>query len=114
MNKINHKVLIITYGVLLVVGATLFMFDVPYAQCLFAVGAFLAVVQTFLYAIQHKDDTTGDTKQDIQQARLHRLNFVASLFLGIAAWMMWINDSSWVVFVIIYVVITIYLSFRSK
>ncbi len=113
-HTINHKALIITYGVLLVVGASFFMFDVPYAQCLFAAGAFLAVVQTFIYAMQHKDDKTGDTKVDLQQARLHRLNFVASLFLGVAAWMMWINDSSWVAPVIIYVVITLYLSFRAK
>ncbi len=114
MNNINHKALIITYGVLLVLGATLFMFDVPYSQCLFAVGAFLAVVQSFLYAIQHKDDKTGDTKVDVQQARLHRLNFIASLFLGIAAGMMWMNDTSWVACVMIYVVMTLYLSFRAK
>ncbi len=109
-----HKYLIMVYGALLVAGAALFMFDVPYAQCFFSVGAFLAVVQTFTYAMQHKDDTTGDKKTDIQQARLHRLNFVASLFLGIAAWMMWIDETSWVVFVLIYVVLTLYLSFRSK
>ncbi len=113
MDKV-HKQLIMVYGALLVVGAALFMFDVPYAQCLFSVGAFLAVVQTFTYAMQHKDDTTGDKRLDIQQARLHRLNFVASLFLGIAAWLMWINNTTWVACVMIYVVITFYLSFRAK
>ncbi len=113
MDKL-HKQLIMVYGALLVAGATLFMFDVPYAQCLFAVGAFLAVVQTFTYAMQHKDDTTSDKKTNLQQARLHRLNFMASLFLGIAAWLMWINNTSWVACVMIYVVITLYLSFRAK
>ncbi len=113
MDKL-HKQLIMVYGALLVVGAALFMFDVPYAECLFAVGAFLAVVQTFIYAMQHKDDTIGDKKTNIQQARLHRLNFIASLFLGIAAWLMWIHNTSWVAFVLVYVVLTLYLSFRAK
>ncbi len=110
----DHKILQITYGALLVIGGASFMFDVPYSEHVFALGAVLAIVQTFLYAMQHKDDSVGDKKLDLQQARLHRLNFIASLFLGIAAWLMFRHDSSWVVLVLIYVVLTLYLSFRSK
>ncbi len=109
-----HTYLIMVYGALLLLGSTLFVFDIPHSQWLFAAGALLAIVQTFVYAMQHKDDTTGDTRSDIQQARLHRLNFVASLFLGISAWMMFLDDNAWVSILLIYVTMTLYISFRSR
>ncbi len=112
-NKL-HTYLIATYGIMLVVGAMLFLFDIPYSEGIFAAGAVLAIIQTFLYAMQHKEEKTGDIKVDIQQARLHRLQFVASLFLGIAAWLMFMDNTSWIAPVMIYVVITLYLSFRVK
>ncbi len=107
MENLNHKALIIVFGVLLLAGAVMDLLRVPYAEIFFSVGAFLAVVQAFVYAITNKTD-------DIRQARLHRLNFVASLFLGIAAYFMWIESSNWVVFTLVYVVIVLFLSFRAK
>ena len=107
MNKRLHTILISVYALLLVVGAMLFTFDVKYSEYVFAAGAVMAIFQSFMYAIENKTD-------DRRIARLHRLNFIATLFLGVAAWMMFIKSSSWVPFVLIYALIVFYLSFRGK
>lgn len=102
-----HTILTIVYATLLVVGAILFIFDVHNSQYLFAIGAVLAIIQSILYALQNKSD-------DRRIQRLHRLNFIASLFLGVAAWLMFQHNTSWVPFVIIYALVVFYLSFRTK
>lgn len=102
-----HTILISVFAVLLVAGAVLFMFDVDYAEYIFAAGAVLAIVQSFVYAIQNKTD-------DKRVARLHRLNFVATLFLGVAAWLMFMHNTSWVPFVLIYAVVVFFFSFRGN
>ncbi len=102
-----HTILISVFAVLLVVGAVLFTLDIPYSEYIFAAGALVAMVQAFLYAIQNKTD-------DKRTARLHGLNFVATLFLGVAAWFMFIHSTSWVPFVLIYALIVFFLSFRVK
>ncbi|MBR1808922.1 MAG: hypothetical protein IJ776_06010 [Paludibacteraceae bacterium] len=102
-----HTVLIAVFAVLLVAGAVLYMFDIPFAEYVFALGAVLAIVQSFVYALQNRTD-------DRRIARLHRLNFVATLFLGVAAWLMFMRNTSWVPFVLIYAVIVFFLSFRGN
>ena len=105
--KSIHTILISVFAVLLVAGAALYMFDIPYAEYIFAAGAVLAIVQAFVYAIQNRTD-------DRRISRLHRLQFVATLFLGVAAWMMFMHNTSWVPFVLIYALIIFFLSFRQK
>lgn len=106
-NKTLHTVLISLFAVLLVVGAALFVFDVQYSEYVFAAGAVLAIVQAFLYALQNRTD-------ERRTARLHRLNFIASLFLGVAAWLMFKHNTSWVPFTLIYALVVFFLSFRGK
>lgn len=101
-----HTILIYVFGLFLVAGAILFMFDIKYAEYIFSFGTLLAVIQAFIYAIQNRT-----TDRRIQ--RLHRLYFVASLFLIVAAWFMFINNTSWVPFVVIYAMIVFFLSFRN-
>ena len=105
--KTLHGVLILLFAVLLVAGAVLYMFDVAYSEYVFAAGAVIAIVQAFVYALQNRTD-------DRRTARLHRLNFVATLFLGVAAWLMFVRNTSWVPFVLIYAVIVFFLSFRGE
>ncbi len=101
-----HTILISVFALLLIAGALLFTLDIPYAEYVFAAGAVLAIMQAFVYALQNKTD-------DRRIARLHRLNFVASLFLGVAAWLMFMHNTSWVPFVLIYALIVFFLSLRS-
>lgn len=102
-----HTILITVFGALLLAGAFLRTFDLPFAEWVFLAGALLAVVQSFVFAMQNKTD-------DRRESRLHLLNFVASLFLGVAAWMMWVDSNSWVVMLLCYVVVVLFLSFRGK
>lgn len=102
-----HTILITVFGALLVAGALLKTFDLPFAEWVFAAGAVLAIIQSFTFAMQHKT-------QDLRQSRLHRLNFIASLFPGIGAWLMWVDENSWVVMLIVYIVLVTFLSFRGK
>ena len=103
----KQNLLVALFAVLLVAGALLFSLDVPYAEFVFAAGALLAVIQAFVYAIQHR--TT-----DRRTARLHRLNFLATLSLGVAAWLMIRHNTSWVPFVLIYALVVFFLSFRGN
>lgn len=103
----NHTQLIVTYMVFLVLGAILFIFDVAYSEYLFSLGTLLAIAHSLIYALQNRSD-------DIRTQRLHRLNFIASLFLGVAAYLMFMHNTSWVVFVIIYAALIFFLSFRGN
>lgn len=102
-----HTTLVTVFGALLLTGALLQTFDLPFAEWVFSTGALLAVVQSFGFAMQNKTDNR-------RESRLHLLNFVASLFLGVAAWMMWVDSNSWVVMLLCYVVVVLFLSFRGK
>lgn len=107
MNKKLHNILIAVYAILLVAGALLFTLDVQYAEYIFAAGAILAITQTFVYALQNRTDNK-------RMARLHRLIFIATLFLGAAATMMFYHNTSWVPMVLIYAVVVFFLSFRGN
>lgn len=71
----------------------------------FAVASFILI---FYHAFVAYND------QNIKTQRVHRIAFVASLFLAIASYFRFTDSYSWVVMVLIYAAITIYLSFRGK
>lgn len=100
-----HTVWVSLYAVLLVIGALLTVADNPIGFYPFAVGALLAVAQTFTFALQNKT-------QDIRISRLHRINFLTATVLIIAACLMWFENNGWVVMVFLYCILTLYISFR--
>lgn len=60
-----------------------------------------------LYAIKTKD-------APLQVKRVAGLMFVATVILGLGAYFMFTDNGNWVVMVLIYALITFYLSFRNK
>ncbi len=100
-----HSVWVSLYAVLLVIGAILTVADKPIGFYPFALGALLAVAQTFTFALQNKS-------QDIRISRLHRINFLIATVLIIAACLMWFENNGWVVMVFLYCILTLYISFR--
>ena len=102
-----HKVVIATYGILLLAGALLALFKVEGCAYVFLTGSILAIIEALWTAITQRS-------AELAQARRHRLYFIASLFLGIAAWYMLRGSNNWVVMTLIWVVIVLYLSFRSS
>jgi len=109
MKKINStavKGIIISFHVLLVAGALLKMFDVMYAWAVFAAGAVVAISFALRIAVENKTN-------DFRQSRLLRLHFLASLFLGVGAYLMSIDNTAWVVMLLVYAVLEFYFSFRN-
>lgn len=102
----TFKILTYLYGVLLLAGALLFFFVPEAGKWLFASGAVVCIVVSFAQAIVNRTSK-------LAQSRRQRLFFIASLFLGVAAWFMFIGSTNWVVFALVWVVVVIYLSFRS-
>lgn len=96
---------LIGYGLLLIVGAMLAVFDVRGAVWVFGLGSLWCIVQATVYALRNKSD-------NFRIARLHRLNFVASLFLGIGTYLLYIQNNGWIVMVFLYAVLVAFLSFR--
>lgn len=93
------------FATLLVVGALLEVLDYSAGFYPFAAGSLLAVAQALTFAIQNKSE-------DIRVSRLHRLYFLCSTVLIIASCLMWLDNNGWVVMVILYCVLSVYLSFR--
>ena len=83
----------------------MFLFSLPFAAWIFLAGSVIAIVESFWTAMENRS-------QELAVARRHRLYFIASLFLGVAAWYMLHDSNNWVVFALIWIVIVLYLSFR--
>lgn len=97
--------MIILGGVLLLSGALAYCFDWGLAPYVFGAGSLLMLVQALQTAqnLRQKDNRT---------MRLGRINFMATLMLLLATYCMFIQSSSWVVFLLIYVLISFFVSFR--
>lgn len=102
-----HTLWIGVYSILLLAGAILMATDQRLGFYLFAAGTLLAVAQSFTFAIQNKTE-------DVRTARLHRLYFLCSLILIVASGLMWVGNNGWVVMIILYCVLTVFLSFRGN
>ncbi len=100
-----HTLWVALYAVLLLIGAILSVADNPIGFYPFAIGALLAVAQTFTFALQNKS-------QDIRISRLHRLNFLIATLLIVAACLMWFQNNGWVVMLFLYCILTLFISFR--
>lgn len=99
------KILIIVGGILLLVGSLAHCFTYIWAPYVFAAGAVLMVVHSFLmdHDLRQKDNRT---------MRLGRIGFMSTLMLLLAAYCMFVHSTSWVVFLLIYVLISLFVSFR--
>lgn len=94
-------------GVAVVAGSVLKLMDQVAAPWVFSIGALLIVYNQLVFALMNKD------AQMVQQ-RLSRIAFMASLLLAVAGYSMFHNSSLWVPALLIYALITIYVSFRLK
>ncbi len=96
-------------SVLVFAGAVFQLFDFDYAisKYIFSLGALSLIVVYFTQNYQAKDE-------DKRTQRQYRLMIFASLFLGVSAFLMFKNDERWVVLVLVYALISVFLSFRGK
>jgi uncharacterized membrane protein HdeD (DUF308 family) len=105
--KQPSQILFITSGTILILGAFAKLFELVYAPYIFSIGAAALI---FIHGNNALDKKITDRRQQ----RLARIGFFTSLFLGIAAYLMFTNSNSWVVCVLIYALSSFFQSFRGN
>jgi hypothetical protein len=90
----------------LVAGSLLHFFDQSYGMYVFGVGAFILIL--FQLIVLLRDPATGFREQRVQ-----RMNFMVSLVLALAVYSMVEGTTLWIAAVLIYALVTLFLSFRS-
>lgn len=94
-------------AVLVFISAVLQFWKIPYLP----VGYTLGTIMLIVYHAYTAYNTTETTKTN---QRLHRIGFIASLFLAVGSYFMLTNSLSWIVTTLIYALITLFLSYRLK
>lgn len=92
---------------LLIIGTVLDFANNDADFWFFGAGALIAIVQAFVFAYTHRTS-------DIRISRLHRINFMSTLTLGIGTYMMATKSNSWVAMLVLYIVLQLFLAFRWK
>ncbi len=106
MSHSTRKIIFIIAGTLLVIGSAAHIFDVKASFWIFAAGAFPVIALQLLSLYEHKDAVFA-------LRRLHLIAFTATLFLAAAAYFMFTGSDLWIAGILIYALISLYVSFRS-
>ncbi len=104
MNQQIRSILFSLSGLLVLVGAALFLTHWVIAPYLFAVGA-AGVAVCYL--------TLSAQEMDFRHKRLHRLNVIAGFLMIIASGLMFNHRKEWVVLLTIAAVLQLYTAFVS-
>ncbi|OQB29745.1 MAG: hypothetical protein BWY08_01622 [Bacteroidetes bacterium ADurb.Bin174] len=105
-NKITQNIYVIAI-VCILIGSLGHFFEQKFFKYVFAFGALLVVLNHLW--VMYK------TKQpDFRQKRLLRINMFLSLLPALAAYSMFDGTTLWVVFLLIYALVTVVLSWRNK
>jgi uncharacterized membrane protein len=106
-NRILLNSLFPTGAIFVFAASILFYFKIPQVEYLFATGAVALISYHGILAFIQDD-------KDKNVLRLYRMGFLASFFLAIASYFIFTQSNSWIVMVLIYAIITLYISFRIK
>lgn len=92
-------------SVLTVFGAIGHIMEINYSSIMFSVGALIIIVLKFL-------SIEGNATFNKRKKRLDRIGFISSLLLALAAFSMLTDSNLWVVALLIYAILSFFLSFR--
>jgi Ca2+/Na+ antiporter len=105
--KINILTVFYVTGLLLVILASIgHFFEIQYSNIVFAIGASMLVIERIIVMLREKET-------DFRKQRLLRMNLMLSLVLVLAAYSMLDGTTLWIPAVLIYALITLFLSFRT-
>jgi hypothetical protein len=107
-NKILNNTFLVG-ALLTLTGAILALFEVNYAAYVFSAGVACVVVVRCVTIY-----TQRSSANDVRVRRFHNLQFITTLVLVCSAYFMFTNNNLWVVALLIYALITLFLSFREK
>lgn len=95
-------------SIFVLIGAALkyFSFEIEAYKYIFSAGALSLLVVSFA---QYFNNRKGNTRVQ----RQYRLMLFATAFLGVSAYLMFRNDERWVILVLVYALVSVFLSFRS-
>lgn len=96
----------VTGSMAVFVGSLLHFFELPYGKYVFGAGA-LILISLQLINIFHSPAA------GFREQRLQRMNFMVSLVLALAVYSMVEGTTLWIAAVLIYALVTLFLSFRS-
>lgn len=105
-NKLS-QILFFVGGTLTIAGALAVFFKFEYAQYVFSGGAAIIIYLQTMHAINFRN-------ADNRKRRLTRMGFLSSLLLALAAYFMFTHSNTWVVAVLIYALVSLFLSFRDN
>lgn len=107
MKKLTDTIKFRAFGsIALLIGSLLHFFETPYGKYLFAVGAFILIVLELITIFKHPE-------ADFRSRRLQRMSFMVSLVLALAVYSMVEATTLWIPAVLLYALITLFISFRS-
>jgi len=102
-----HQIIFILAGLFTIIGAVTQFAKLEYAPYIFALGSLLLIYS-------HLKNIFSTSENDFRTRRLSRIGFISSLMLIISNYFMFTSSNAWVVFLLIYAVVTFSLSFRSE
>lgn len=102
-----HQIIFVFAGIFTIVGAIAEVANIQYAPFIFALG-------TLLLIYSHLNNIFSADDDNFRMRRISRIGFISSLMLIISNYFMFTDSSAWVVFLLIYAVVTFFLSFRSE
>ncbi len=95
-------------SVLLILSSAAYFFNIMYAEFVFTVAVAALLVHKL---IQNKTDVKSD---DFRKKRLVRLEFYSLAVLILAAYSMITDKNYWIPLLLIYALVVIFLSYRTK
>ena len=106
-HKKNFSQYIYIAGILLVIAGSFgFFLDLLYFRFVFGVGALFVILNQLIVMFNTRNP-------DFRQKRLLRMNLMLSLMLALATYSMFDGTTLWIAVVLIYALVTLFMSFRS-
>ncbi len=107
MNRSKLNLVQLVAFVCVFVGVVLKFSKVEYAEYIYSIGVGGLFLVQIIYSIKTR-------KAPLQIKRIASLMFVATAILGVGAYFMFQNNDYWAVSVLIYALISFFLSFRGN
>ncbi len=107
MKKLNYLQILYVIGILLVVFGSLGHFNrLDIAKYFFGAGSVLIILERLIVQFQTKE-------ADFKAQRIGRMQLMMSLLLGLGTYSMFDGTTLWIATIVIYALVTLFLSFRS-
>lgn len=107
MNKKHLNLLQIISSIAVFVGVILKFAHIEIAKYLFIFGVLGLFILQILYSYKTR-------KESVKHKRINSLMFIITTILGVGAYFMYIENDNWVLTVLIYALVSLFLSFREK